>query len=347
MTRKEADANNLSSDAATRAAWIVRTFTDDDPVVFGALRLAVTSQSTRKRISLRLRRGLATALIVRALDPNVTKSVERVRRYLPDAFNDSVSGGVWKPTFRSADQLLDAALIEHRAEPDPDRNPLGPARRELATRAGYVLVATLSLLADKGTANNDQPDRRMPGLVIDRMARSEQGLRQLHRALADYADGHVIRAVGADGEFEISDATHQQVPITDRYIRYAYPAPGKVSAPGSVVTPTERLQKAVADFGVAVMALERAKGAVDSVEGRDGTPLVTSDGIQTAHVDAWRKVLGEVNDALLLWGTAYRLRMHKNGLAPQVDDESDESPESDGVDDDGTDADGDDDENAA
>ena len=162
MTRKEAGANNLSPDPATRAAWIVRTFTDDDPIVFGALRLAVTSQSTRKRISPRLRRGLATALIVRALDPNATKSVERVRRYLPEAFSDSVSGGVWKPTFRSADQLLEAALIEHRAEPDPDRNPLGPDRRELATRAGYVLVATLSLLADKGTANNDQPDRRVP-----------------------------------------------------------------------------------------------------------------------------------------------------------------------------------------
>lgn len=324
LTRKEAEAANLSSDAATRAAWIVHTFTDDDAATFGALRLAVTSQSTRKRISPKLRKGLATALIVRALDPAATKNVERVRRYLPEAFSESVRGASWKPTFRSPDHLLNAALAEHQAERDPDRSPLGSGCCELATRAAYALVATLSLLADKGTANNDQPDRRTPGLVIDRMARSEHGLRQLHRALVDYAAGDAIRAIDETGSFLVSDSNHQQVRVTDRYLRNAYAAPGKVNAPGSVVTATERLQQALSEFATVISSLERAKLAIEKVDAGDGNPLVESAGIQTVHVDEWRKVLRDLDDSLHLWGTSYRMRMRSTGLDAVVDEEGDE-----------------------
>ena len=66
-TRSEAAAAHLPTDPVLRAAQIVQLFTTDDDRVGEAIRVAVTSQSTRKRITSKLMNELATALILRAV----------------------------------------------------------------------------------------------------------------------------------------------------------------------------------------------------------------------------------------------------------------------------------------
>ena len=60
-TRAEARAGHLSDDPARRAARIARLFTTTDSRFTEAIRVAVTSQSTRKRITPKLGNELATA----------------------------------------------------------------------------------------------------------------------------------------------------------------------------------------------------------------------------------------------------------------------------------------------
>ena len=84
-TRAEAKAAHLSDDPAVRAARIVRLFTKDDDRIAEAIRVAVTSQSTRKRITPKLCNELATALILRATSENPAKA-DQVRRCLRHSF---------------------------------------------------------------------------------------------------------------------------------------------------------------------------------------------------------------------------------------------------------------------
>ena len=88
-TKAEAVAAHLPADPVLRATQIVALFTSKDDWVIEAIRVAVTSQSTRKRITPKLMNELATALILRAVafDPG---RVDQIRRYLRHAFGKSV-----------------------------------------------------------------------------------------------------------------------------------------------------------------------------------------------------------------------------------------------------------------
>ena len=85
ITRAQAKAANLPDDTVVRAAMIVHLFTAKEGNPAEALRLAVTSQTTRKQIRPRLRNELATAFIIRALviEP---RRADRLRRYLREAY---------------------------------------------------------------------------------------------------------------------------------------------------------------------------------------------------------------------------------------------------------------------
>ena len=150
ITREDAEAAHLSGDPAVRAAAIVELFTSANDNVRAALRAAVTQQSTRKRITPLLRTKLATALIVRALGGE-GENVDRIRRYMQLGFGERVRDSYWKATQRSADELRQSALEE--LEADGGTRTLGPARLELAARAAYPLIASLSLWGDRGTTN--------------------------------------------------------------------------------------------------------------------------------------------------------------------------------------------------
>lgn len=171
ISRKQAAAAHLPDDPAIRAAEIIALFSTDDQAVRDAIRDAVTRQSTRKRITKNFRVKLAVALIVRAVAGEGTNP-DRVRRYMHHGFV-SVRDNAFNPTHRDADDLLTDALDEFDADPGSDP---GPARLELAARAAYPLISTLSLWADRGTQNNpNADDRRRPGEVIDTMLSTQAG----------------------------------------------------------------------------------------------------------------------------------------------------------------------------
>ena len=141
----------------------------------------MTSQSTRRRISRRMCNELATALIVRAVPLPSTK-VDQVRRYLWNAFGDAVYKQEWEATNRSTEALKNDALKEVlKVITDENITEPGPASLELMVRAAYPLVVTGSITDDRGSKNNDQPDRRILWEVLDRMRFSKQGIHQLAR----------------------------------------------------------------------------------------------------------------------------------------------------------------------
>lgn len=305
ITRKEAAEAHFSADPSVRAAAIVEVFTSNDIAYRAAIRDAVMAQSTRKRLSPLLRTRLATALIVRGIGGGI--NVDRVRRYMQHGFGEAVRDGDWNATFRSPDDLLKAAIAEFEADPDK----FGPDRLELAARSAYPLIASLRLHADRGSADNTQPDRRTPGQVVDAMLRDLAGLRQLHRALEDHAAGKPIRVVDDEGKVLRTEDGAQERHVTDTHLRTAFPPAGAVKAPPSGRTAGERLQAALAKVSAAVTALDGARRAVEEVLGADGVPLVDTEGVASAHCDDWTDTLDEMRDALVLWKATWR-RRHRN-----------------------------------
>ncbi|AUX24047.1 hypothetical protein SOCEGT47_045800 [Sorangium cellulosum] len=314
ITRAQAEASHLSADPAIRAAEIVRVFTHDDAEHRDALRTAVTAQSTRKRISPKLLIRLAAALIVRGISEDTAK-MDRSRRYLQDGYGDAVRDNDWKPTQRSADELLTAALDEHREDPAPSNSPLGPHRLELAARSALPLIAKGVLFGDRGTTSNNQPDRRSPGQVIDRMVREEKGICQLHRALIDFAGGEPIRVVDEAGNV-VRGTDGQDQKVNDHYLRATFSPAGQVHAPTSVVTADQELEAALAHFGNAVVALVAAMDKVQSVVGAGGESLVEEKGVTTLHTNEWRNRLRSVDDQVSLWGATYSRKHRSLGTQP-------------------------------
>ena len=109
ITRHEAEHAHLSSDPAVRAAAIVEVLTSDDPQTRDAIRLVVTAQSTRKRISPKLMNQLATA--------PARSSTTRVRRRTERSA--AISGTT-------------AAAARHSRSP-PDGSPRASVKRPTMT----------------------------------------------------------------------------------------------------------------------------------------------------------------------------------------------------------------------
>jgi hypothetical protein len=313
ITRAEARAAHLSDDPVVRASRIVHLFTTEDPAINDAIRVAVTSQSTRKRVTPRLRNELATALIVRSLRGDVS-DIDQVRRYLRHGFSKAVHTRRWESTGRDTDTLAREALREVlRSIGDDTVTDPGGASLELAVRAAYPLVVTGRLNADRGTAANDQPDRRNPGEVLDAMRRTPQGVHQLGQALRDFAADEPIRAVDAEGAVVVRRDGSGELTVNDIYLRVTFPPPGRVRARSEGATPAERLQNGMADLSDAVEALSRVFAAVRAIRGHDGAPLVEMDGADPRLCAEWRRTLSQMDDDLTFWGRTYARRY---GTAP-------------------------------
>jgi hypothetical protein len=305
-----------------RAAAIVEVFNSEDPDTRDAIRLAVTAQSTRKRISPKLLSQLATALIIRAVGGDGDHS-DRIRRYMRHGFAKALREGAWTATARPVDELVAGSLEELRADAENG----GPTSLELAARAAFPLITTLKLWGDQGSGR-EQPDRRTPGEVIDVMRRSPTGVQQLARALRDYDAGKAIRAVKVDGEIAWTDDGAQEQLVNDTYLRNTFPAPGTVKRPASPETAHEKLEAALSDLFGTVQDLETAVKAVRDVKGIDGSPLVDAEGINPSHCAAWRRTLSEVDEALVIWGQQFKRR----GGASRLADDADVKPAVDGAD---------------
>jgi hypothetical protein len=324
-TRAEARAAHLPDDPVQRAAQIVQLFTNKDERFDEAIRVAVTSQSTRKRVTSRLMNELATALVLRAVADERAK-VDQIRRYLRHAFSKSAHRESWQATGRSTDQLVQEALTEVReAIGKGDTEEPGPASLELAVRAAYPLVVSGRLNADRGSSNNDQPDRRTPGEVLDAMRRSPYGVLQLGQALRDYEKlpSQALRAVNEDGAVKrtadgVSDHT-----LSDVYLRSEFPPPGKAKAARPGNTPTDRYHNALEALSRAFDDLHQCFDVVSKVTGDDGQPLVDSRGVDFRVTDKWRGILRESDEHMVIWARSYR-KMYgtqASSSEPRLEDE--------------------------
>lgn len=305
-TRAEARAAHLPDDPVQRAAQIVRLFTGKDERVDEAIRMAVTSQSTRKRITSKLMNELATALILRAVAEDRGK-VDQIRRYLRHAFSKSTHRIAWEATGRSTEQLVDQALSEVRESiGNGDTEEPGPASLELAVRASYPLVVSGRLNADRGSSGNDQPDRRTPGEVLDAMRRSLHGVRQLGQALRDFEQSRPLRAVDDDGQVKLTSDGSSDQTVSDIYLRHEFPPPGKAKAARPGDTPTDRYNNAIGALSAAFDELDQRFEALSKVVGDDGQPIVDTRGVDLRLTESWREILRRVDEETVIWTRAFR-----------------------------------------
>jgi len=306
ITRAQAKDANLPDDAVVRAAMIVHLFTAKEGNAAEALRLAVTSQSTRKQIRSRLRNELATALIIRALviEP---RRADRLRRYLREAYGASVYRLSWNATNRDPATLAKEALAEVRApRSNGGSDDIGPASLELAVRATFPLIATGSLNADRGTANNDQPDRRTPGEIVEAMRLREQGIHQLRQVLEDYAKDRPLRAVDEFGQVLRLADDSGDVPLNDIYLRSEFPPYGTAKAKRTGNAPLDLYENAVGELSGAMVAAEAAFDRLSGVVGNDGQALVETKGVAIDLVSSWRILLRRIEDELVVWERTVR-----------------------------------------
>jgi hypothetical protein len=322
-TRSEALAAHLSDDPAIRAARIVRMFTSADPQVHEAIRKAVTSQSTRKRISAKMLNDLATALILRATAEEPAKT-DQIRRYMRLAFGQSVHGQKWDCTNRDIETIKNEALNElgHslRAEEQPDP---GPASLELAVRAAYPLIVSERLKAQLGSRGSERVDRRAPSEVLDAMRRTPQGVFQLAQALSDFGASRPIRAVDDAGQIKkLSDGSGEQT-INDSYVRGEFPPPGKARAARPGETPTEIFENRLSAFADAVDRLTNSFESIRDVVGDDGRPLVDTRGVDPRTCSAWRDVLRKTDEELIVWGSTFKRVFGTTTEADDMEDKQD------------------------
>jgi hypothetical protein len=328
-TRAEARSAHLPDDPVLRAAQIVHLFTNKDARINEAIRIAVTSQSTRKRVTPKLMNELATALTLRALAEDRGK-VDQVRRYLRHSFAKSVHRAPWQSTGRATDQLVKEALAEVReaiaaqATEEP-----GPASLELAVRASYPLVVSGRLNADRGSAGNEQPDRRTPGEVLDAMRRTIQGVHQLGQTLRDFSEERLIRAVDEAGQVKrLADGSDDQT-VNDIYLRCEFPPPGKAKAASPGDTPTDRYNRALNILEGALQGLNVAFDTLSKVVGDNGQPMVEVQGVEPRLTGSWRDLLSRVDEELVVWARTFkRVYGTKVGL-PEEHAEDEEPDEND------------------
>lgn len=324
-TKAEAKAAHLSDDPSIRAAQITELFLTRDPQTVQAIRVAVTSQSTRKRITPKLMNELAAALILRAIADDPSKT-DQIRRYLKHAYGKSAHREKWSGTDRTTEQLTDEALKEvHQAYAGPGNTEPGPASLELGVRAAYPLIVSGRLNADRGSYNNEQPDRRTPGEVLDVMRQTPQGIMQLAQALKDFAAGRVIRAVDENGDVKpLADKSGDQ-PVNDIFLREEYPPAGKARAARTGETPTDRFHNRVNDLARAMEQLTVAFQAVSAVVGDDGRSLVETSGVDKKQTGAWRDQLSQVDEELVMWGRTFQ-RLYAASAPPDSHFQADDEP---------------------
>lgn len=308
-TKAEAHAAHLPDDPTQRAARIVALFARADDATAEAIRVAVTSQSTRRRISKKLCNELATALIVRSFAASDPSKRDQVRRYLRNAFGQIVYAEPWEATGRDTEVLAQSALTEvQHALTDESVVEPGPASLELGVRGAYALVVSGALHSDRGTQNNTQPDRRVAGEVLDSMRRTTPGVYQLAQGLRDFGVGQSIRAVDDTGAIKKRPDGVTDLIVNDVYLREEFPPAGKGRARSGGTTPTEQLNDRLADFSDAMANLELAFKGVATVLGNDGNPLVEADGVDPSFCTTHRQLLIRIGDELNFWDRTYRRR---------------------------------------
>lgn len=304
LTPKEAASRGFSADPAVRAARIVRLMTDTDPTVHQTIRVAITGQTTKQRITNKFKLEVAAALILRAVNgTDEHQKVSDIYRALQTGFSDTLASERWKASYRPTEEVVDEALQALSAGEENS-----PASFELAARAAYPLVVSRQLLPDRGTKNNTQVDRRQPSAVIDRMRTNEWGIRQLGRALIDHDAGRPISAVSLDGSIVRSDDGETNQLVTDNWLRTTFPPAGRPVAPAAPDTAHEKYLEALAKLGDAMDDVDRAVRRLVVIEGVDGRPLIDTEGVEPAHANAWIEDVMKLMQQIPVWRSTHVAR---------------------------------------
>ncbi|KQT72331.1 hypothetical protein ASG54_18505 [Aureimonas sp. Leaf460] len=74
----------------------------------------------------------------------------------------------------------------------------------------------------------------------------------------------------------------------------------KAKRPGD--TPIDRYHDALNAFGAAMLAAEETFGDLTSVIGDDGQPIVDVQGVEPRHTENWRKLIGRLDEEMVVWG---------------------------------------------
>jgi hypothetical protein len=324
FTPAEAATHGFSANPAVRAARIVRLLTDTDPAVHQTIRVAITGQTTKQRITNKFKLEVAAALILRAVSTaDEREKVSDIYRGLQTGFADVLNSEPWQATYRPTEEVLENALRELERGIQN-----GAASLELAARAAYPLIVSRQLLPDQGT-RNDQVDRRHPGTVIDRMRTNAWGTRQLAQALIDHAHDRRIRAVSQTGKpISLDDGDDQLV--TNSWLRQTFPPPGRPVAPTAPETAHERYLDALAKFGEAMDGVDRVVRRLLAVEGIDGRALIETEGVDPANADAWMEDVMKLMQLIPVWRNTH---ISRHGMAPSPTtawrDDSDDAKDAD------------------
>lgn len=321
LTPQEAEARGFSADPAVRAARIVQLLTDTDPIIHQTIRVAITGQTTKQRITNKFKLEVAAALILRAVSgAEEGQKVSDIYRALQTGFADVLASEQWQATYRPTEAIVADALREIDLGTGP-----GPASLELAARAAFPLIVSRQLFPDRGTKNNDQVDRRQPGTVIDRMRASERGIRQLAQAISDHAAGRQIRAISPSGELiQLDDGDDEQI-ATDNWLRQTFPPPGRPAAPAAADTAHERYLQALAKLGNAMDSVDHAVRRLLAVEGVDGRPLIETEGIDPADADAWLGDIMQLMQRIPVWRNTHVVRYGSGSRSVPAWGESEDS----------------------
>ncbi len=311
LTPSEAEERGFSADAAVRAARIVRLLTETDPSIHQTIRVAITGQTTKQRITNKFKLQVAAALILRSVGgPEEGEKVSDIYRGLQTGFADSLASDGWRATYRSTSELMAAALSESERGLDG-----GPSSLELAARGAYPLIVNRQLFPDRGSQNNDQPDRRAPAGVIERMRTSPWGIRQLGQALEDHAARKLIRAVSADGEPVIREDDGSEQTVTDTWLRLTFPSAGRPVAPAAPSTAHEKYLHALAELGESLERVAAAVRRISAVEGTDGRPLVSTEGVDPSNADAWFSEVMQLVQLISAWKATHVARYGDGGVS--------------------------------
>ena len=315
LTPEEAEAKGFSADPAVRAAGIVRLLTDTDPTVHQTIRVAITGQTTKQRITNKFKLEVAAALILRSVSgADEGQKVSDIYRALQTGFADSLASEPWQATYRTTDEVVTDALRELDLGVET-----GPASLELTARGAYPLVVARQLFPDRGTKDNVQVDRRQPGKVIERMRTSAWGVHQLGQALKDHAAGNHVRAVASTGEVIVLENGDGDQLVTDNWLRQTFPPPGRPVAPAAPDTAHERYMDALAKVGDVMNAVDRAVRRLVAVEGVDGRPLIQTEGVDPADADAWMEDLMKLIQSIPVWRATHVARHGAGGRSAASD----------------------------
>lgn len=298
LTPQEAAGRGFFGRPAVRAASIVRLLTDTDPTVHQTIRVAITGQTTKQRITNKFKLKIAAALILRAVNgTDEHQKVSDIYRALQTGFSDTLASEKWKASYRPTEDVVEEALRSLAAGTENS-----PASFELAARAAYPLVVSRQLLPDRGTKNNTQVNqRRSQRRHRSDANRTNGAYRQLGRALLDHEAGRPISAVSVDGSPLRNDGDSEHL-VTGKLAENDVPSSRPSCGARSAGHRSQKyLQEALAKLGEAMDDVDRAVRRLVAVEGVDGRPLIDTEGVDPADADAWMADVMKLMQHIPVW----------------------------------------------